>query len=296
MNDNGLKYNSAAGRALLTGCVLLLLVVLYSCGGKSDGYREQITADEWEQTTDLYADGSVGFEDTQEDEDPYSPADSVSSKEIPANDSARKEDLMPDTSASAEKKMSEEIPKRHIHTVNPGNLAELFNDSNHYQLLHAERLGIEPISDLRSYFHTRRPLVKVTTNEDFFVEKLTHSYPYLVPEAAQLLHDIGRQFREKVKERKGGDYRIKVTSLLRTPVTVKKLRRINRNATDKSTHQYATTFDIAYNNFVANGKDQTNPGDLKMILAEVLLELHREGRCMIKYERKSPCFHITVVR
>lgn len=180
---------------------------------------------------------------------------------------------------------------------NLGNLAKMFNDSNHFQLLHAQRLGITPISDLRSYYHNVRPLVKIESNENILVDNLTHSYPYLIPEASALLNDIGRNFRDSLKSKGGKDYRIIVTSMLRTPATVKKLRRVNRNATELSTHQYATTFDISYARFdPVSGVDDTNHADLKMVLAEVIRDLHREGRCMVKYEIKSPCFHITVVR
>ncbi len=188
-------------------------------------------------------------------------------------------------------------PSRRLKVRNIGRLHEVFNDSNHYQLEHARRLGIEPISHLGQFYNTRRPLVKIATNKDFAVDELKHSFPYLVPEAAKLLHDIGRNFQDSLKARNGGNYRIIVTSVLRTPGTVKRLRRVNGNATQESTHQYATTFDITYTRFEAvDGKEVNSQGDLKNILAEVLHDLHQQGRCMVKYERKSPCFHITVVK
>ena len=68
-----------------------------------------------------------------------------------------------------------------------------------------------------------------------------------------------------------------VTSLLRTPYTVKRLRRVNRNATDSSTHQFATTFDISYRRFHCLDSTRTvNEEDLKNLLGEVLLDLRRE--------------------
>ncbi|MDE7081112.1 MAG: hypothetical protein K2O78_05630 [Muribaculaceae bacterium] len=177
-----------------------------------------------------------------------------------------------------------------------GRLHEVFNDSNHHQLAHARHLGIEPITDISSYYNTRRPIVKIETNKDFAVDELKHSYPYLVPEAARLLHDIGRTFQDSLAARGGGKYRIIVTSVLRTPVTVRRLRRVNRNATQESTHQYGTTFDITYTRFESlDGKESNTQEDLKNLLGEVLHDLHTRGRCMVKYERKSPCFHITVV-
>ena len=83
--------------------------------------------------------------------------------------------------------------------------------------------------------------MQVRSCADFYVDDLRHSYPYLVPEAAALLHDIGAAFNDSLEARGGGSYRMKVTSLLRTPYTVRSLRRVNRNAVGESTHFYGTT-------------------------------------------------------
>lgn len=175
-----------------------------------------------------------------------------------------------------------------------GNLREVFNDSNKYHYAIAERIGIAPISTLADAYYTRRPLVEVKNCEYYQVDTLTHSLPFLIPEAESLLAEIGRNFNDSLRARGGDGYGIIVTSLLRTPVSVKALRRINRNATDSSTHQFGTTFDITYSRFAEkNPKHRIGDGDLKNLLAEVLYDLHRRGKCMVKFERKSPCFHIT---
>ncbi len=176
------------------------------------------------------------------------------------------------------------------------NLGKVFNDSNHVHLEPARQLGIEPITDINSAWNLRRPIVEIESCEDFYVDELTHSYPFLVPEAADLLHEIGQNFNQALRERGGGDYRIKVTSVLRTPETVRKLRRVNRNATEESAHQYGTTFDISYVQFACdnvNGIHRTQE-DMKNLLGEVLNELRNQGRCYVKYERKQGCYHITV--
>ncbi len=57
------------------------------------------------------------------------------------------------------------------------------------------------------------------------VDELTHSHhPYLVSEAASLLHDVGRRFNDSLMARGGGNYRIKVTSALRTLESVNRLK------------------------------------------------------------------------
>lgn len=184
---------------------------------------------------------------------------------------------------------------RSIRVNNIGPLSKVFNDSNNLQLVAARELGIEPISDLSSAYFTRRPLVKVQSNQYYHIDSLRHSVPYLVPEAAKLLEDIGKNFIDSLHSRGGDSYKIKVTSLLRTPETVNRLRRVNVNATDSSTHQHATTFDISYTNFCCLDENrQINQGDLKNLLGEVLLDLKEKKRCLVKFERKTGCFHVTV--
>ena len=176
--------------------------------------------------------------------------------------------------------------------------AEIFNDSNYIQYASAERIGILPMHRLRDTYQTRRPLVKVETGDHYVIDNLTHSMPYLVPEAAELLDELGKEFGDLV-EANGGSRGNKfiVTSLLRSPYTVKKLQKVNTNAVDSSTHMFATTFDIAYNNFAcADSTKAMDGGKLKRLLAEVLLKKRNEGKCFVKYELKSPCFHITVTR
>ncbi len=188
-------------------------------------------------------------------------------------------------------------PRNHdrIHVNNIGPLAEVFNDSNKYQYAWAEKLGIEPINSLGEAFRTRRPLRHIKECDAYGLDKLTHSMPYLVPEAADLLETIGYNFIDSLARRGADGYKVKVTSLLRTPATVKSLRRVNKNATDSSTHQFGTTFDLSWSNFVCADNTRTiNEGDLKNVLAEVLNDLRAQGRCMVKFERKTACFHITV--
>lgn len=186
---------------------------------------------------------------------------------------------------------------RSIRVKDVGPHWKVFNDSNYIQLQTAMDLGIEPINDLNTAYFMRRPIVKVESNEYYQIDSLRHSLPYLVPEAAVLLKEIGKNFNDSLQKRGGDSYKIKVTSLLRTPETVGRLRRVNVNATDSSTHQYATTFDISYTNFYCLDENrQINQGDLKNLLAEVLYDLKSKGRCLVKYERKTGCFHVTATK
>ncbi|MDE6555604.1 MAG: hypothetical protein K2K55_01410 [Duncaniella sp.] len=175
-----------------------------------------------------------------------------------------------------------------------GDMRKVFNDSNYIHWAEAEKIGIEPLTDTRSHWKLSRPITKVTSCSDFFIDELRYSRPFLVPEAAATLHEIGRRFRDTLAVRGGGDYRIKVTSLLRTPSTIRRLRRVNRNSIDSSVHKLATTFDISYASFIADSEHPARSADdLKGILGEVLRSMREEGKIYVKYERGQPCFHIT---
>ena len=66
------------------------------------------------------------------------------------------------------------------------------------------------------------------------------------------------------------------------------------NATVESAHRYGTTFDISYVRFVCcDSSYVVAPQDLRGILAEVLDYYRKENRCLVKYEVKQGCFHIT---
>lgn len=177
------------------------------------------------------------------------------------------------------------------------NFGEVFNDSNYRQYAYAEHLGIKPIENLHDAYFTSRPIVRIADNSFYQVDSLTHSVPYLVPEASRLLDDIGRSFIDSVKNRGGNGYKVLVTSLLRTPSTVKRLMRVNINSKDSSCHKFATTFDLSYTRFAENNpRKYMSPGTLKTILAKVLFDKRKEGKCLVKYEYKTNCFHITAIK
>ena len=176
-----------------------------------------------------------------------------------------------------------------------GRLREVFNDTNDMQLPAAMANGIDPVNDLRSAYHLKHPIQRIYSCDEFVLDSLWMSMPYLVPRAAQLLKDIGRTFQDTVHARGGGDYRIKVTSVLRTEYSASRLRRRNRNASDQSCHRFGTTFDISWTKFDCLDTTHLNSlEDLKNILAEIIQDKRQQGRCYAIYERKQGCFHVTV--
>ena len=176
-----------------------------------------------------------------------------------------------------------------------GSFGKIFNDSNHTHMVYARLGGISPMNNEQEAWVNGKGLVRVSSDKYIYVDSLTHSYPYLKPHAAELLAEIGKRFADTLAARGGGAYRLKLTSVLRTPMTVGKLRRVNRNATSESAHQYGTTFDISYSKFICDDSTATRRTfeDLKNLLAEIIYDLRAEGRCLVKHERKQACFHIT---
>lgn len=207
-------------------------------------------------------------------------------------------DMRSDSLSAYAEPFSGTMPEATFLATNPvGRYDEVFNDSNIYHWNAAEKIGIEPLTNLRSHWQLKNPIVKVNSCEDFYIEPLTHSAPFLVQKAAVRLHEIGRRFRDSLQSRGGGDYRIRVTSITRTAANVRSLRRRNRNAIDSSVHKLGTTFDISYNAFSPlSPKVARTDAQMKALLAEVLFAMRREGKILVKYEKKQPCFHITAIK
>lgn len=173
-------------------------------------------------------------------------------------------------------------------------LEDCFPDLNDVQLATATRLGVSQIANRADAEHHKKQLVDISKNPHFVMRNLTRSIPFLVPRAARLLERIAQDFSDSLAVKGYPPYKLLVTSVLRTKEDVAKLRQGNRNASENSCHQYATTFDITYNNFhdVRTGQ-LTASVKLKSILAEVLEDHRLMGTCYVKYEFHQPCFHIT---
>ena len=98
-----------------------------------------------------------------------------------------------------------------------------FNDLNDLHLSSALKIGIEPVSSREEAEHASRKMEEITTNDYYEVEELTHSIPFLVPEAAELLEKIGRNFQDSLTNHNASIYKIKVTSITRTVDDIKNI-------------------------------------------------------------------------
>lgn len=174
------------------------------------------------------------------------------------------------------------------------NYSRTFNDMNDRHVKAARRWGIEPVGSSQELKKMKGKLELVKSCRLYEVDKLTHSHPYLIPRAHQLLKNIARNFKDSLESKHLPSYNVVVTSVLRTNESVKRLRRRNLNASANSAHMFGTTFDIAYTRFRKNNYKEAPAEKLKSVLAEVLCELRKQKQCYVRYEYKQGCFHITV--
>jgi hypothetical protein len=137
-------------------------------------------------------------------------------------------------------------------------------------------------------------LVKVRSGNNYIVEKMTFSYPYLTTESKILIDEIAEKLRVKASQKGLTGVRFYITSMTRISDNMKNLRRSNGNASANSPHLYGNTFDISYKRFVAHKWVLTNCDKkfLKEALAEVIWQLREENRCWATYEKVQNCFHI----
>lgn len=167
------------------------------------------------------------------------------------------------------------------------------------KMMEKHKLPNRPLVDKRSdvvNFATKHGFVKIKSNSTYKIQTLTHSHPYLLPKAKQLLDDIARDFQaELVKNGVNTSYnRLVVTSVFRTKEDVKNLAKCNPNVSKNSVHMYGTTFDISYVKFADSYGKNVNGRCQKKALAVVLKKYKNAGRCCVVYEKLQPCFHITV--
>lgn len=175
--------------------------------------------------------------------------------------------------------------------------SEKFRDNQSKHIAAAQAIGLKTRAQNREQAeHLKKQLCKINSTENYILDSLTHSIPYLVPKAAAELDSIGAGFAAILERNNLPHYRFRVTSVLRTDEDIKKLQRSgNVNSVSNSAHCYGTTFDIAYLHYdkVTRTRDYVPEDNLKLVLAQVLLNEQRAGRIYVKYEWRQGCFHIT---
>ena len=232
----------------------------------------------------------------------------VQEKQTPSEEQTAATSSTPSASArqlSAHDVLTTEMPrldfsKRHpIRSVH--SYRDCFPDVQDVQIVAAQANGVPPVESRADAERRKSELLYVGANPYYEIDsRMNRSIPYLVPRASHLLQHIGRRFLDSLAVKQIPLHKIIVTSVLRTEDDVRRLKRINGNASEQSCHRFGTTFDISYNRF----HTVSPPGEperravrndsLKFVLSEVLRDIRAEGRCYVKYEVKQGCFHVTV--
>ena len=176
-----------------------------------------------------------------------------------------------------------------------------FGDLNDTHMAAAKKIGIKPLKDREAAERLGGKVMEIKDGDFYQVDSLTHSIPFLVPRASALLDSIGANFLDSLANKGLNPNQVIVTSVLRTQDDVKKLRRVNGNASANSVHMFGTTFDISYKRFFKVEDPDGRPmqdvraDTLKLVLSEVLRDLKKKDMCYIKYELKQGSFHITAL-
>ena len=177
-------------------------------------------------------------------------------------------------------------------------------------------------------------LVRIETDSLYVVLPGEYSVPYLTPSAAASVDSVAVRFRQKLADAGLPPFRFAVSSVFRTADDQAALRGVNQNAAAaRSSHEYATTYDVTYNPtryspapdalpppprvddrvlgpFRESVRERVMrrqatdldalaadyPSRLTALLGRALIELEDEGVLIVVRERLQPVYHVTVAR
>ena len=171
-----------------------------------------------------------------------------------------------------------------------------FADLNEVHLQTARKVGLPGIPGTRDDV-AKSNLTEIVNNDYYVIDKLRYSVPYLTARTAAELDAISKAFNDSLRSKRFPEYKLVVSSVLRTGEDIARLRRSgNPNASDNSAHCYGTTFDISYTRYFREEESDEfmQPFELTKVLGEVLRDRRNAGKILVKYEKKEHCFHITV--
>lgn len=123
----------------------------------------------------------------------------------------------------------------------------------------------------------------------YHLSGLSHSEPFLLPAAWEVLEDMGNRFADAMEGTVDEGVSIRITSLTRTQSQQDRLRRRNANAfKGKSSHSYGASFDVAF--IDRPNESVTCPGPT-WAMQTILKDMQNEGKILIIPE--GNCMHIT---
>jgi hypothetical protein len=198
-------------------------------------------------------------------------------------------------------------------------------DVNAVQVATARRLGVRAGDDFERHAEAGRLVRLADSTRYWIVRELTYSVPYVTPDTEAMLAELGERFHARLDSLGLPRFRMEITSVLRTAANQRALQRTNPNAArGVSSHEFATTVDVAYRHFApplggAGNASADAPGnletpadllyealmvetarnrgtELQAILGRVILEMRREGKLQVIMERQQTVYHMTVAQ
>ena len=141
----------------------------------------------------------------------------------------------------------------------------------------------------RNQYLGKNQLLKITDNDGYWLEPLTHSTMHLTPLAKKRLDELGRVFRENVKGTEDAKSYFVISSVTRTEKQQKEIVKAFPNAATKgkSTHSYGVSIDI--NKMMYKSSCERS---LKA-LEKALSKMQKQGKLLICPEKG--CIHITII-
>lgn len=204
--------------------------------------------------------------------------------------------------------------------LTPREVAELRFDVNATQIATARRLGrrVSNEAEMERLRRSGRLVALEDSTEHWIVRRMEHASPYVTPDAAAMLVELGRRFHARLDSAGLPRYRMRITSALRTDADQAALRRVNANASQiVSAHEFGTTVDVSHERFavparpLAAGGAQPLPElEVEMLeevgqehsrvlqaeLGRAIWEMRQEGGLHVMMEDAQPVYHMTVAR
>jgi hypothetical protein len=194
----------------------------------------------------------------------------------------------------------------------------LRRDVNERHIERARLLGLRVTGSVEPLIASGQLVRLPDTTAFWIVRELDYSIPYVTPDAEAMLIEIGRRFHARLDSVGVPRFRLDITSALRTPEQHAELRRRNSNASRiESSHEFGTTVDIAYRRYTPPASDlfadiadtprwmsdsllietaRERGAELQAALGRVLQEMQREGKLLVRMERRQTVYHITVAQ
>jgi len=215
---------------------------------------------------------------------------------------------------------------RPLPVMTPGEEEALRRFQNAAHLAQARTLGVRvETRERRDSLIAAGRLVELADSSRYWIVRRGASPAYVVPAVPALLEELGRRFQARLAEMGIPDYRIEVTSALRTSAGQERLRGSNANAAaGVSSHEFGATVDLSYAAFAPPAEPPPDvldavPAELRpqlerlvdlalesvsarksrelgAIFSQVLRDAQSEGIALVIYERQQTVYHLTVGR